>query len=176
MAAERPIVSTSIRDVAEPYGSFVRIADESDGFIAACEAALASTPDDRESRVVAMRKVVANTNWDATAAAMSEMIDRALARRTDANVGIEDRPHLPARPRSTIVSLAAGPSRGASSTFPSPCQRHCDGCSSHCYSAPCHDRGFENVTTKETLPAGSSHLDICRFELRSAKPARPSEA
>ena len=40
MAAERPIVSTPITDVAEPYGGIVYLGDTPAAFIAACERAL----------------------------------------------------------------------------------------------------------------------------------------
>src|SRR4051794_15740426 len=42
MAAGKPVVSTSIRDVVRPYGELglVRIADRVDEFVAACTAAL----------------------------------------------------------------------------------------------------------------------------------------
>ena len=43
MAAGKPVVSTSIRDVVRPYGQqgLVRIADDVDAFVHACEAAMA---------------------------------------------------------------------------------------------------------------------------------------
>ncbi len=40
MAAERQIVSTPIRDVAEPYGDVVLLGDTAEEFIQGCEAAL----------------------------------------------------------------------------------------------------------------------------------------
>ncbi len=44
MAAERPIVSTPITDVAEPYGDVVYLANTPAEFVAACERALAALP------------------------------------------------------------------------------------------------------------------------------------
>ena len=46
LAAGKPVVSTSIRDVVRPYGDqgLVRIADTPEEFVAACEAALARGP------------------------------------------------------------------------------------------------------------------------------------
>ena len=41
MAAGKPIVSTPITDVAEPYGDMVGLGDTPAEFLAACEAALA---------------------------------------------------------------------------------------------------------------------------------------
>jgi UDP-galactopyranose mutase len=75
MAAEKPIVATPIRDVAEPYADVVEVADGADEFIAACERLLRETGAAREQRALAMRAVVARTSWDATARAMLELID-----------------------------------------------------------------------------------------------------
>ena len=85
MAAERPIVSTPIADVAGPYGSIVYLGDGPAGFTAACEAALAATADEHEHRTAEMRAVLSRTSWDATARAMNRLINRAL-RRTTADV------------------------------------------------------------------------------------------
>src|SRR5207244_10786655 len=50
MAAERPIVSTPITDVAEPYGQIDYIADTPGAFIAACERALTAGAAERQER------------------------------------------------------------------------------------------------------------------------------
>ncbi|MBC7858292.1 MAG: FAD-dependent oxidoreductase [Burkholderiaceae bacterium] len=78
MAAELPIVSSAIADVAIPYGDMVAIAADADGFIAACEEALAAPPERRAEQVAKMRAVVSATSWDATADRM-----RALLESTD---------------------------------------------------------------------------------------------
>ncbi|MDQ2670433.1 MAG: glycosyltransferase [Gemmatimonadota bacterium] len=80
MAAERPIVSTPITDVAEPYGHVVRIAGTPEEFIAACEAALRADSADRARRVAAMRAVLARTSWHDTASRMGALIDDAVQR------------------------------------------------------------------------------------------------
>ena len=81
MAAERPIVSTPIADVVEPYGHIVRIGDTPQAFVAACEAALAADLPDRSTRAARMRSVLATTSWDATASAMESLIVSGLANR-----------------------------------------------------------------------------------------------
>ncbi len=58
MAAERPIVSTPITDVAEPYGDIVYLGGTPAAFIAACERALAATPAERAERISGMRRVL----------------------------------------------------------------------------------------------------------------------
>jgi UDP-galactopyranose mutase len=82
MAAEKPIVSTPITDVAEPYGQIVHLADTPEEFVAACKAALGWDAAERARRVDLKRQVLARTSWDATAAAMAVEIDRAVERRS----------------------------------------------------------------------------------------------
>jgi UDP-galactopyranose mutase len=79
MAAELPIVSTPIADVAEPYGDIVYLGDTPAAFIAACERALAEAPAERERRRAGMRAVLARTSWDATARDMQQLIEQAIA-------------------------------------------------------------------------------------------------
>lgn len=78
MAAERPIVSTPITDVAEPYGNIVYLGDTHEAFIAACERALTASSGERDQRVRAMRDVLSHTSWDTTAEAMRQLIDKAV--------------------------------------------------------------------------------------------------
>ncbi|MCL2648228.1 MAG: FAD-dependent oxidoreductase [Phycisphaerales bacterium] len=88
MAAERQIVSTPITDVAEPYEGIVLIGRGPGEFIAACEKAIAMTKVEAQRRIGAMRKVLAQTSWDATAESMSELMDAAV-RRNQENAEIE---------------------------------------------------------------------------------------
>lgn len=84
MAAELPIVSTPITDVAEPYGEIVYLGSTPEEFIAACEAALGASPDERARRTQQMREVLALTSWAATVASMEKLLDaqfRAAAAR-----------------------------------------------------------------------------------------------
>ena len=83
MAAERPIVSTSITDVAEPYGDIVYLGDTAGEFVAACERALTDSAGERDSRFARMRQVLARTSWDATAAAMSQVLEQAGTKTED---------------------------------------------------------------------------------------------
>jgi len=78
MAAERPIVSTSITDVAEPYGSIVYLGDTPAAFVRSCECALAAPPHERRRRTTAMRDVLAGTSWDATAASLERLVAKAF--------------------------------------------------------------------------------------------------
>lgn len=76
MAAGKPVVSTSIRDVVRPYGQqgLVRIADTVDEFVRACEAALAEDPAARMRDADAFLR---QTSWDGTWAQMRRLIQSA---------------------------------------------------------------------------------------------------
>jgi glycosyltransferase involved in cell wall biosynthesis len=78
MAAEKPIVSTRIKDVDEPYAGIVEIADTAEQFVAACERALAESAEARDARIAKMRQVVASTSWDETVSRMRELLAAAV--------------------------------------------------------------------------------------------------
>ncbi|MFL5241784.1 MAG: FAD-dependent oxidoreductase [Gemmataceae bacterium] len=82
MAAEKPIVSTPITDVAEPYGDIVHLGDTPSAFVAACERACDASVSDWEKRVAKMRQVLEKTSWDMTARAIAELIDKAANQRS----------------------------------------------------------------------------------------------
>jgi UDP-galactopyranose mutase len=115
MAAEKPIVSTPITDVAEPYGDIVYIGASADEFIAACDLALNQTAEQFNQRLAGMRKVLRNTSWDMTARAMAKEIVKiqqgqgpvALA-RTRAK-----------KEQAKIAIIGAGPT-GLSAAFHAP--------------------------------------------------------
>jgi UDP-galactopyranose mutase len=77
MAAGKPVVSTSIRDVVRPYGDrrLVRIADDADAFVEACEAAMEEDPAARLARADAY---LSRMSWDRTWTRMQALINDAL--------------------------------------------------------------------------------------------------
>jgi UDP-galactopyranose mutase len=79
LAAGKPVVSTSVPDVAAGYREVVRFGDTPEAFVAACEAALAEPPAERASRQARARALLAQTSWDATVARMAALIDAADA-------------------------------------------------------------------------------------------------
>jgi len=85
MAAELPIVSTPVADVADAYRDIVAIADGAPAFITACEAALLASPQEHAEKIDKMRKVLASTSWDRTAAQMQALIE-STPRRQNADV------------------------------------------------------------------------------------------
>jgi UDP-galactopyranose mutase len=87
LAAGLPVVSTSIRDVVDPYGAqgLARIADGAGAFARAIEQALA---EDRAARLSAADELLARTSWDDTVARMRAlMLDSIHARWSGALAG-----------------------------------------------------------------------------------------
>ncbi|MEH2171838.1 UDP-galactopyranose mutase [Nostoc sp.] len=82
LAAGRPVVSTSIRDVVRPYGEskLVRIADTVSEFVIAAEQAMQEDTPASEwlSRVDTFLEKI---SWDRTWASMMKLIDSAIAAR-----------------------------------------------------------------------------------------------
>jgi len=101
LTAGKPAVSTAIRDVAEQYAGVVPIAADAADFVAACEAILAWTPEQRQGFRQAAADAVSATSWDRTAAAMQALLDRfdSTAVQAEAEVAV-------AQARSAISSPA----------------------------------------------------------------------
>ena len=80
LAAGRPVVSTSIRDVVRPYGQLglVHIADTAPEFIAAVEAAM---KEDAAARMRDVDTFLARTSWDSTWGRMAELIEDVVTVR-----------------------------------------------------------------------------------------------
>jgi len=80
LAAGRPVVSTSIRDVVRPYGEMglAHIADTPAEFVAACEAALG---EDAAARQRKADQLLSRMSWDETWSRMVELIDTVIENR-----------------------------------------------------------------------------------------------
>ncbi|SNS35571.1 Protoporphyrinogen oxidase [Noviherbaspirillum humi] len=124
MAAELPIVSTPVADVADNYSDIVAIAGDAPAFIRACEAALLAPRQELLEKVEKMRAVLAATSWDATATRMRELMEQAASRRVEPSAGenIDVNPLRrqavlrDAAPARRHVILGAGPA-GLSTAF-----------------------------------------------------------
>lgn len=110
LAAGRPVVSTSIADVVEPYGTLglVRIADEVSGFVGACAAALADKSAGRLARAAAFLRT---TSWDDTWTRIDGLIEDVIE-----DVGVDER-ELAAR--GTNLQVEADPLGDGCSTISS---------------------------------------------------------
>ncbi|HYC43425.1 MAG TPA: FAD-dependent oxidoreductase [Noviherbaspirillum sp.] len=91
MAAELPIVSTPVADVADIYGDIVSIAKDAPSFIAACEAALLATPEQHSEKIGKMRKVLAATSWDTTVQKMCELLETTPRRTTQPELTADEK-------------------------------------------------------------------------------------
>lgn len=77
LAAGKPVVSTSIRDVVRPYGALglVRVADTVPEFVAACVAAMAEPNEKLRAKA---DPFLAKTSWDLTWRQMEELLREAI--------------------------------------------------------------------------------------------------
>jgi UDP-galactopyranose mutase len=100
MAAEKPIVSTPITDVAQPYGHIVYLGGNGAMFIDGCGRALAESEIQKHLAISKMRTVLRGTSWDATAAKMAELID------SKAGVRVSNSPEQVGVP---VAVIGAGP-------------------------------------------------------------------
>jgi len=84
LAAGKPVISTSIRDVVRPYGEMklVEITDTADEFIHAAEKLLSRT--DGSDWLQKVDAFLENISWDKTWAQMSELIDEVIERKRPA--------------------------------------------------------------------------------------------
>ena len=84
LAAGKPVISTSIRDVVRPYGemNLVEISDTADEFIAAAEKLLSQSNHSEWLRKV--DAFLENISWDKTWAQMSDLIDGVIKRKRPA--------------------------------------------------------------------------------------------
>lgn len=89
LCAGLPVVSTPVRDVVRTYGArdLVRIAEDPDAFLSACEAALAERASGDLARRARADAFLRTTSWDATWAEM----DALLHEVTSAPVLVLDR-------------------------------------------------------------------------------------
>jgi UDP-galactopyranose mutase len=116
MAAELPIVSTPINDVKIPYGHVVAVADSPEKFIAACDAALAMTAEQKANMVATMREIVAGTSWQNTADQMRQI----LATTSRAAAGSRS-PSAPAADARSPAGAVINPMPTQAGLQPVPC-------------------------------------------------------
>jgi glycosyltransferase involved in cell wall biosynthesis len=77
LAAGKPVISTSIRDVVTPYGErdLVRIADSVDDFVRECTNALREVPEPRRVRADVFLR---GTSWDRTWAKTAALVEAVI--------------------------------------------------------------------------------------------------
>lgn len=95
MAAERPIVSTAIRDVADEYRDTAFIGETIEQFIAGVEKALSLSEQERARLVERMRAVVRETSWERTAEQMNALVAQLLAPDRPARSAVSSKVPVP---------------------------------------------------------------------------------
>jgi len=112
MAAGKPVVSTSIRDVVRPYGQqgLVRIADDVPEFVRACTAAMAEDPTKRTTQADAFLR---QTSWDGTWTRIRRLVD-AVLQSTDVDVDVTNGPAAqPSSDSARSLRIRGAPAAGA---------------------------------------------------------------
>jgi len=81
LAAGKPVVSTSIRDVVRPYGELgvVHIADLADDFIAAIAMCLTEDDAARNKRKARVDKLLARVSWDSTYDRIEKLLQACIS-------------------------------------------------------------------------------------------------
>lgn len=87
LAAGKPVISTSIRDVVRPYGQLglARIADSPTDFIRSAEEILTESPKNKTYWLAKVDNFLAEMSWDKTWQQMADLINRAVEVRQGAD-------------------------------------------------------------------------------------------
>jgi UDP-galactopyranose mutase len=112
LAAGKPVVSTSIRDVVRPYGmrGLVEIADTPADFVDATERLLGGDAD--EGWLASVDAFLAQMSWDATFSRMRVLIDEADAKpERDAQVANQVGASVIRRPFGRLSPATAADTR-----------------------------------------------------------------
>jgi UDP-galactopyranose mutase len=109
MAAGKPIVSTPIRDVEEPYSDIVYLGGTPEEFMASCEHALAVDAAEREERRARMREVLARTSWDKTAEQMNALLHDAARAAVPFRKSMRSHRTSGSRTAAPAIVVGAGP-------------------------------------------------------------------
>jgi UDP-galactopyranose mutase len=106
LAGGRPVVSTSVADVVRPYGELglARIADDVEGFVAACEAAIA---EPAAARIRKADDFLARISWDETWKRMDGLIRKALRPATRSRVPVVSVPAAAGTVARAAASVAS---------------------------------------------------------------------
>jgi len=117
LAAGRPVVSTSIRDVVRPYGKLglVRIADDAAEFIKAAAEIGMDEGADNSAWLSSVDEFLAKISWDRTWGEMAELIGEVTASRraTIAAAAQQSKPATATTKQASVAARAATASSGA---------------------------------------------------------------
>ncbi len=108
IAAGKPVVSTSIRDVVRPYGELglVRIADTVAEFVAAAEAAMNENPNE-SGWLLMVDAFLMQISWDRTWANMMQLVESALGGRKKPGARIQNSESKNSVKQNSLYSVLA---------------------------------------------------------------------
>jgi UDP-galactopyranose mutase len=118
LAAGKPVVSTSIRDVVRPYGKLglVRIADDVASFIrAAAEIGMDERTDDA-AWLARVDEFLAKISWDRTWGEMAELIGEVAASRRATIAAQASKPAATTVKQPSVTTTARAATAGSSVT------------------------------------------------------------
>src|SRR3712207_3167188 len=99
LAAELPVVSTRVPDVVADFGRVVELADDAEGFAAACRRAAEADPSLRARRIAPLLR---RHHWDSIARRMERLMDQAMRR-----MPLADEPDVTVRPAPPSADAVA---------------------------------------------------------------------
>jgi glycosyltransferase involved in cell wall biosynthesis len=104
LAAGKPVISTSIRDVVRPYGELglVKIADNASEFIRAAEKMLSNSQENTEW-LTKVDDFLADMSWDKTWAQMSALINEVVTKRQRAKLASVSLTEVKTRPAAAAT-------------------------------------------------------------------------
>jgi glycosyltransferase involved in cell wall biosynthesis len=108
MAADRPILSTPIKDVERFYSDIVFLADTPEGFVARLDAALNESEAERERKRRRIARILAEQAWDAIADNMETLMLCAWEKTPAGRRQRLSRSGQPVRSAAAIPSSSAG--------------------------------------------------------------------
>jgi protoporphyrinogen oxidase len=124
MAAEKPIVSTAVRDVVALYGDMVAVAQDHVEFIDACDEALVETGRERTQRINESLATVLRFSWDRSADTVRSLIDQALHHPATLAPKAGELADGPVGPAQLEAAPARAQSRKTAATAPAGTPRH----------------------------------------------------
>ena len=104
LAAGKPVISTSIRDVVRPYGelSLVRIADSPEDFVKAAEYSMTES-ENNDEWLQRVDDFLADISWDKTWSQMAGLINQAVETNQKGNAKFSSVPKMRSK-SATIVA------------------------------------------------------------------------
>ena len=79
LAAEKPVIATTLPDVVRLFGNFIRVAASVDSFVLACGDAVAEDPALQYESALGARAMLSGLSWDRAAGRVRRLLERGAA-------------------------------------------------------------------------------------------------